>query len=57
MTTQGKASGLAQGPDIVTKLEGMAIEFDEKVTLFPVELEEIRDMVPKKSTRRGAALQ
>lgn len=52
-----KARGFAQDTDIVPKIEGMDIEFDEKVTLFPVELEEIRDAVPKPASRttRGRA--
>jgi hypothetical protein len=54
MITQGKAHSLAQDTDLVPKLEGMDIEFDEKVTLFPVELEEIRDIASKKSVRRNA---
>lgn len=53
MNTKRKAGGFAQDTDIIPKLEGMEVEFDEKVTLFPVELEEIRDVAPK-STRRTA---
>lgn len=52
---QTRAPGFAQESDIITKIEGMDVEFDEKVTLFPVELEEIRDVVAKRSSpaRRG----
>lgn len=46
-----KARGFAQDTDIIPKIEGMDVEFDEKVTLFPVELEEIRDIAPKSSSR------
>jgi hypothetical protein len=45
--------------DVLPKLEGMEIEFDEKVTLFPVELEETHDVVPKRSsgaTRNGKSM-
>ena len=43
--------GSAQDTDVGPKLEGMDVEFDEKVTLFPVELEEIRDLAPKSASR------
>ncbi|MCA1578671.1 MAG: hypothetical protein LC794_15060 [Acidobacteria bacterium] len=58
MNPKRKQLGWAQETDAVPKLEGMEIEFDEKVTLFPVDLEEIRDVVPKRSpgaTRNGRA--
>lgn len=45
--------------EVLPKLEGMEIEFDEKVTLFPVELEETHDVVPKRSsgaTRNGKSM-
>lgn len=45
--------------DAVPKLEGMEVEFDEKVTLFPVDLEEMHDVVPKRSstaTRNGKSM-
>ena len=47
----------ARGDDIAPKLEGMEVEFDEKVTLFPVELEEIRSLAPRggKSARRNGS--
>jgi len=45
-----RARGLAEETDIIPKLEGMEVEFDEKVTLFPVELEEIREVAPKSSS-------
>ncbi len=45
------ARGFAQDTDVAPKLEGMDVEFDEKVTLFPVELEEIRDVAPKSKQR------
>ncbi len=41
--------------DIVPKLEGMEVEFDEKVTLVPVELEEMRDLTPKGERRPARA--
>lgn len=47
MNIKRKPRGFAQDSDIIPKLEGMEVEFDEKVTLFPVELEEIREMAPK----------
>jgi hypothetical protein len=50
-----KARGFAQDTDIIPKIEGMDVEFDEKVTLFPVELEEIREVVPKKTMTRSRA--
>lgn len=56
MKTQRTARGFAQDTEVTPKLEGMEVEFDEKVTLFPVELEEVRDVMPKKSTRRGTEL-
>jgi hypothetical protein len=49
----------ARSDDIVPKLEGMEVEFDEKVTLFPVELEEIRSVGPwggKSARRNGSAV-
>jgi hypothetical protein len=58
MNTTRKQLGWAQETDVIPKLEGMEVEFDEKVTLFPVELEEIREVVPKKSSvkaRNGKA--
>ncbi len=51
MKQKRKARGFAQETEIVPKLEGMEIEFDEKVTLFPVELEEMRNVVPKTTSR------
>jgi hypothetical protein len=33
------------------RLEGMEVLFDQKVSLFPVQLEEIRDAAP--ASRRG----
>ena len=51
MKQKHKARGFAQETEIFPKLEGMEIEFDEKVTLFPVELEETRDVVPKPASR------
>ncbi len=56
MKTKRTAHGFAQDTEVIPKLEGMEVEFDEKVTLFPVELEEVRDVMPKKSTRRGTEL-
>ena len=56
MNPKRRQLGWAQETDAVTKLEGMEVEFDEKVTLFPVELEEIRDVAPRSSsgaTRNG----
>jgi hypothetical protein len=50
-----KARGFAQDTDIIPKIEGMDVEFDEKVTLFPVELEEVREVVPKKTKTRSRA--
>ncbi|MBI3777075.1 MAG: hypothetical protein HY273_16275 [Gammaproteobacteria bacterium] len=51
MKRKHHARGFGQDTDVIPKLEGMEVEFDEKVTLFPVELEEIRDMAPKGSQR------
>lgn len=51
MKTKRTSRGFAQDTDIIPKLEGMEVEFDEKVTLFPVELEEIRDVAPKSAGR------
>lgn len=51
MKQKHKARGFAQEAEIVPKLEGMEIEFDEKVTLFPVELEEIRNVTLKPASR------
>lgn len=51
MKTKRTSRGFAQDTDIIPKLEGMEVEFDEKVTLFPVELEEIRDVAPKSTSR------
>jgi hypothetical protein len=48
MKTKPTAGGFAKDTDIIPKLEGMEVEFDEKVTLFPVELEEMRDVAPKR---------
>jgi hypothetical protein len=50
MNPKRKQLGWAQETDVIPKLEGMEIEFDEKVTLFPVDLEEIRDVAPKRSS-------
>ena len=49
MNQQRKQFGRAQDTDVIPKLEGMEVEFDETVTLFPVELEEIREIAPKRS--------
>jgi hypothetical protein len=49
MNQQRRQLAWAKETDAVTKLEGMEVEFDEKVTLFPVELEEIREVAPKRS--------
>jgi len=51
MKTKRTSRGFAQDTDVIPKLEGMEVEFDEKVTLFPVELEEIRDVAPKSAQR------
>lgn len=51
MNRKQKSRGFAQDTDVIPKLEGMEVEFDEKVTLFPVELEEIRDVAPKSAQR------
>ena len=51
MKTKRTSRGFAQDTDVIPKLEGMEVEFDEKVTLFPVELEEIRDVAPKSTPR------
>lgn len=51
MKRKQHARGFGQDTDVIAKLEGMDVEFDEKVTLFPVELEEIRDLAPKGSQR------
>lgn len=51
MNRKPKPRGFAQDTDVIPKLEGMEVEFDEKVTLFPVELEEIRDVAPKSAQR------
>lgn len=59
MNSKRKQLGWAQDADVIPKLEGMDVEFDEKVTLFPVELEEIREVAPKRSsssTRNGKAM-
>lgn len=59
MNPKRKQLGWAQEIEITSKLEGMEVEFDEKVTLFPVELEEIRDVAPKSpaaSTRNGRSM-
>ena len=50
MNAQRKQLGWAQETDVIPKLEGMEVEFDEKVTLFPVELEEIREVTPRNSS-------
>ena len=50
MNTQQNAYGLEEEPDVIPKLEGMEVEFDEKVTLFPVELEEIREVAKRSSS-------
>jgi hypothetical protein len=51
MNQQRRQLAWAKETDVVPKLEGMEVEFDEKVTLFPVELEEIREVAPKSSSR------
>ena len=53
MNPKRKQLAWAKETDVIPKLEGMEIEFDEKVTLFPVELEEIRDVVPKRPSVRS----
>jgi hypothetical protein len=53
MNTKKTSYGFAQEADVVPKLEGMEIEFDEQVTLFPVELEEIREVAPKSVAANG----
>ena len=59
MKTKRTSHGFSDGSDIISKVEGMEIEFDERVTLFPVELEEMRDVLPQRgsrTTRRRAAM-
>ena len=59
MNSKRKQLGWAQEADDIPKLEGMEVEFDEKVTLFPVELEEMREIAPKRSSvgsRNGKAM-
>jgi len=51
MNQQRRQFAWAKETDVIPKLEGMEVEFDEKVTLFPVELEEIREVAPKRSSR------
>ena len=51
MNQQRRQLGWAKETDVTPKLEGMEVEFDEKVTLFPVELEEIREVAPKRSSQ------
>jgi hypothetical protein len=51
MNLKPRPRGFAQDTDVGPKLEGMEVQFDEKVTLFPVELEEIRDLAPKSAPR------
>jgi hypothetical protein len=51
MNPKRTSHGFAQDGGIIDRIEGMEIEFDEKVTLFPVDLEEIRDLVPRATTR------
>lgn len=41
----------AQASEPPTQLEGMEVDFDEKATLFPVDLEEVRESVPKGQQR------
>lgn len=50
MNTKRNSFGLAQETDVIPKLEGMEVEFDEKATLFPVELEEIREVTPARTS-------
>ncbi len=50
MNTKQNSFGLAQEIDVIPKLEGMEVEFDEKATLFPVELEEIREVTPTRTS-------
>ncbi len=59
MKTKRKSRSMSDDSEIVAKVEGMEIEFDEKVTPFPVELEEMRDVFPQRAsgtTRRRASL-
>lgn len=60
MNPKRTSRSFAQDGDIIDRIEGMQIEFDEKVTLFPVDLEEVRDLVPRATTppsrRSGATL-
>ena len=49
MNNKRNERGFAQDTGIIPSVEGMEVEFDEKVTLFPVELEEIRDVAPRRS--------
>ena len=57
MKTKRQSRSRAQSDEIVPKLDGMEIEFDEKVTLFPVELEEVRAVAPHagKAVRRNGS--
>jgi hypothetical protein len=57
MRTRRRIRSRALSDEIVPKLDGMEIEFDEKVTLFPVDLEEIRTVAPQagKAVRRNGS--
>lgn len=58
MRTRQRVRSRALSDELVPRLDGMEIEFDEKVTLFPVDLEEIRSVVPQRGRavrRNGAA--
>jgi hypothetical protein len=52
-TNRNYSRGLSDDTDVIPKLEGMEVEFNEKVTLFPVELEEIREVAPKSSSSKS----
>lgn len=49
------AFGGAERDSPAPKLEGMEVLFDQKVTLFPVRLEEIRDAAPRARRSRRRA--
>lgn len=53
MNTKRNSFGFAQETDLIPKLEGMEVEFDEKATLFPVELEETHEITTKRTSASG----
>jgi len=53
MNNKRTSHAFSDDTEITQKLDGMEVEFDEKVTLFPVDLQEIRGVFRQATKRTG----